>query len=126
MFVIFESSHLPILKSPNRITATIMASSFLSLAELLTWPGFFFALALICLVSAIFLYKYLPETKGKSLEEMSSYFASITGDRSILDAEDRLHHQHDTIAGTGDMEMRGFYESVEHENRHFCDDAAMT
>lgn len=94
-----------------------MASSFLSLAELLTWPGFFFALALICLASAIFLFAYLPETKGKSLEEMSSYFASLTGDRSILDAEDRLHHGHSpTVDETSDMEMRSFCVSEENRN----------
>ena len=29
---------------------------------------------------------YLPETKGRSLEDMSRYFAEITNDRSILDA----------------------------------------
>jgi MFS family permease len=74
----------------NRITATIMASSFLSLAEALTWPGFFLFLAAICIASCIFLYIYLPETKGKTLEEMSHYFAQVTGDRSILDAEEKL------------------------------------
>lgn len=101
-----------------------MASSFLSLAELLTWPGFFFALALICLASGMFLFQYLPETKGKSLEEMSFYFASITGDRSILDAEDRLHH-HDE--GESDMEMRAFDTSGEpSERRYLSDGAVMT
>jgi len=75
---------------PNRITATIMASTFLSVADWLTWPGFFLVLAGVCLLSALFLFIYLPETKGKSLEEMSLYFAEITGDRSILDVEERL------------------------------------
>lgn len=75
---------------PNRMTATIMASSFLSLSELLTWPGFFLVLAGICLFGAGFLYIYLPETKGKTLEEMAVYFAELTGDRSILDVEEQL------------------------------------
>lgn len=75
---------------PNRVTATIMASSFLSMSRLLTWPGFFLLLAGICLASCLFLYIYLPETKGKSLEQMAVYFAEITGDRSILDAEEKL------------------------------------
>jgi hypothetical protein len=39
------------------------------------------------------LYIYLPETKGKTLEEMAVYFAEITGDRSILDAEEKLHKE---------------------------------
>lgn len=87
---------------PNRITATIMASSFLTLASALTWPGFFLALAAVCLLSCWFLYVYLPETKGKSLEEMSHYFAEVTGDRSILDAEERLMRlYHDDVATMG-------------------------
>lgn len=72
---------------PNRVTATIMASSFLSVARVLTWPGFFLFLSGICLASCLFLYIYMPETAGRSLEEMAHYFSEITGDRSILDAE---------------------------------------
>jgi len=75
---------------PNRATATIMASTFLTMAHALTWPGFFLFLAGICVVSCLFLFRYLPETKGKSLEQMAVYFAEITGDRSILNVEERL------------------------------------
>ena len=78
---------------PNRIMSTIMSSTFLSAAHAMTWPGFFLFLAAICLAGALFLYVYLPETKGHSLESMSHYFAEITGDRSILDLEDRLHQE---------------------------------
>ena len=85
---------------PNRITATIMASTFLSLADALTWPGFFLILAGVCLGGAVFLFVYLPETKGRSLEEMSLYFAEITGDRTILDAEERLGKHHLSYATT--------------------------
>jgi len=99
---------------PNRITATIMASTFLSVAEVLTWPGFFLLLAGICLASCLFLFIYLPETAGRSLEEMAAYFAEITNDRSILEVEAKLHggdveltderHQLDGTA----MESKGF------------------
>ena len=78
---------------PNRITATIMASTFLSVADALTWPGFFLLLAGVCLASTAFLYHYLPETKGKSLEQMAVYFAEVTGDRSILDVEERVRRE---------------------------------
>ncbi|GAX12796.1 hypothetical protein FisN_15Hh275 [Fistulifera solaris] len=97
---------------PNRIMATLMASSFLSLAQWLTWPGFFFVLAIICLASAWFLWSYLPETKDKSLEEMSMYFAALTGDRSILDTEDRLHHGQPPCDESS-VELPGWHE----ENR---------
>jgi len=76
----------------NRATATIMASTFLSMARLLSWAGFFFVLAVLCLCILLFFYVYLPETKGRSLEDMSFHFAELTGDRSILEAEMR-HRQ---------------------------------
>jgi len=78
---------------PNRVTATIMASTFLTVAKALTWPVFFLVLAGVCLASLLFLYLYLPETAGRSLEEMAVYFAEITGDRSILDVEEKLHYE---------------------------------
>lgn len=74
----------------NRITATFVTSTFLTAAEILTWGGFFFVLAFTCLAICFFFWKYLPETKGRSLEDMSLYFAEITGDRTLLDAEERL------------------------------------
>lgn len=74
----------------NRITATLMASTFLSTANAMSWSGFFFLLSVVCLLVLVFIYFYVPETKGRSLEDMSVYFAEITGDRSILDAEARI------------------------------------
>jgi len=71
----------------NRVVATIMSSTFLSTASAMGWGGFFLMLCIICLVVAAFLYFYLPETRGRSLEDMSVYFAEITGDKSILEAE---------------------------------------
>jgi hypothetical protein len=35
----------------------------------------------------IFLYVFLPETKGRSLEEMSAFFAELTGDTELLETE---------------------------------------
>jgi len=71
----------------NRATATIFASSFLSVATAMTWSGFFIMMTVVCLVILSWMYIYLPETKGLSLEEMARYFAGITGDQSILEVE---------------------------------------
>ena len=68
----------------NRITATLMASTFLSTANKLGWGGFFLLLAAVCVIVAAFMYFYLPETKGRSLEEMTIYFAEIMNDREVL------------------------------------------
>ena len=80
----------------NRITATIMASTFLSVVGGIGWGTFFIVLAVICLLVAVFFYFLLPETKGRSLEEMSIYFAEITGDNTILEAESKILGQRGT------------------------------
>ena len=49
-------------------------------------------MAVVCLVILVWIYIYLPETKGRHLEEMAQYFADITGDRSVIEAERALHH----------------------------------
>lgn len=74
----------------NRATATLMSSTFLSTAHLMGWSGFFLLLCCICLIVFGFLYIFLPETKGRTLEDMSVYFAEITGDDRILEAEATL------------------------------------
>ena len=74
----------------NRVTATLMSSTFLSTANAIGWSGFFLLLSIICVVVFGFLYTFLPETKGRSLEDMSVYFAELTGDTSVLQAEARL------------------------------------
>lgn len=75
----------------NRATATIVSSTFLSVARAMTFAGFFIMLSLVCIVILIWMYVYLPETKGRSLEDMSQYFGEITGDRSIFEAEEMLY-----------------------------------
>ena len=48
-------------------------------------------LGVVCLLVLLYFYLYLPETKGRSLEDMSVYFAERTGNTAILDAKKRLH-----------------------------------
>ena len=86
----------------NRLTATIMASTFLSTANAISYAGFFFLLSAICVVCFAFLYIFLPETKGRSLEDMSLYFAEITGDRSVLEAEQQIQRGLRQGGGGGD------------------------
>ena len=75
----------------NRATATIVSSTFLSVAKAMTFAGFFIMLSLVCIIILVWMYVYLPETKGRSLEDMAQYFGEITGDRSIFEAEEMLY-----------------------------------
>ena len=45
---------------------------------------------------------YLPETKGKYLEEMAQYFAELTGDRSVMEAEEVIHRRGSVTADNQD------------------------
>jgi len=71
----------------NRVIATIITSTFISVAGAMTWAGFFFLQTFVCLVVAIFYFIFLPEFKGRPLEDTSLYFAEITGDRAVLEIE---------------------------------------
>ena len=75
----------------NRATATLVASTFLSVANAMTFGWFFIMMSLVCLIVLVWMYVFLPETKGRSLEDMSRYFGEITGDRSVLEAEETLY-----------------------------------
>ena len=79
----------------NRSFATLVSVTFLSTAEAMGWKNYFLMFAGICLASAVFVLALLPETKGRSLEDMSLYFAEITNDTSILDAEASLRKDED-------------------------------
>jgi len=74
----------------NRIFATLVSSTFLSTAQSIGWTQYFLVLAGVNVFFAFFVFVLLPETKGRSLEDMSLYFAEITNDTSILEAEAEL------------------------------------
>jgi len=74
----------------SRVYATIMASTFLSVADVIGYSGFFLMLSITCFLVLAFFWMYLPETKGRSLEDMTHYFAEVTGDHSLLQKEQEL------------------------------------
>jgi len=96
----------------NRVTATIISSTFLSVANAMSYAGFFIMMSLICLIVLVWMYVYLPETKGRPLEDMSRYFAEITGDRSLLDAEEMLYRNGNDDASSLERESRPAVEST--------------
>ena len=77
----------------NRFAATVMSSTMLSLSSLLGLSGLFFLLAVLCLIMCGLTHQYLPETKDRSLEEMSRYFAQMTNDVSVIEVEEGMQHR---------------------------------
>ena len=67
----------------NRLSAAVVSSTMLTLAGLLGWCGYFVSLALACALILAFFYIYLPETKGKRLEDITHYMEEITAPRGM-------------------------------------------
>ncbi|XP_010242001.1 PREDICTED: probable polyol transporter 4 [Nelumbo nucifera] len=58
----------------NRVCSGLIAMSFLSVSRAITVAGTFFIFSMISALSVVFAYKFVPETKGKSLEEIELLF----------------------------------------------------
>ncbi|GAB4853262.1 hypothetical protein Ancab_017448 [Ancistrocladus abbreviatus] len=64
------------------ISGTI-SMTFLSLSKAITTSGAFFLLAGIATVSWIFFFTFLPETRGRGLEEMDELFGDFKWQESL-------------------------------------------
>ncbi|XP_015952037.1 polyol transporter 5 [Arachis duranensis] len=61
----------------NRVTSGVVTMTFLSLSKAITIGGAFFLFSGIALLGWIFFYTMLPETRGKTLEEMQGSFGKF-------------------------------------------------
>ncbi|GKV19746.1 hypothetical protein SLEP1_g29970 [Rubroshorea leprosula] len=61
----------------NRVISGVISMTFISLYKAITIGGVFFLYAGIATVSWIFFYMILPETQGKTLEEMGGLFGKL-------------------------------------------------
>ncbi|GAB2283093.1 Dolichyl-phosphate-mannose--protein mannosyltransferase 6 [Dionaea muscipula] len=59
----------------NRLTNATISMTFISLYKAMTIGGAFYMFAGICVLAFLFFYLCLPETRGKSLEEIEMLFA---------------------------------------------------
>lgn len=87
---IFRAKAMSLAAFGSRVYATVMASTFLTVANAVGYAGFFLILSVTCFLVLAFFWIYLPETNGRSLEDMTLYFAQVTGDESVLQAEQEL------------------------------------
>ncbi|RCV19041.1 hypothetical protein SETIT_3G352100v2 [Setaria italica] len=58
----------------NRITSGVVTMTFISLYQAITMAGAFYLYAAIAAASFVFVYACLPETRGRSLEDMEELF----------------------------------------------------
>ncbi|KAF8032290.1 hypothetical protein BT93_D1263 [Corymbia citriodora subsp. variegata] len=82
----------------NRATSGLITMTFLSLSKGITIGGAFFLYAAVAAIAWAFFFTALPETQGRTLEDMQGLFGSLTGWRAVarklkMEAiEDGKHH----------------------------------
>jgi len=66
----------------NRVTSGVISMTFLSLSKGITIGGSFFLYAGIASLAWVFFFTYLPETRGRTLEQMGELFGipNMAGD----------------------------------------------
>ncbi|XP_044495764.1 probable polyol transporter 4 [Mangifera indica] len=81
----------------SRVSSGVIAMSFLSLCRAITVGATFFIFSLISAASVAFVYTCVPETKGKSLEEIEMLFQNERdwqgGEVELGDAESLVQRQ---------------------------------
>ncbi|KAK9715335.1 hypothetical protein RND81_06G158100 [Saponaria officinalis] len=60
--------------SVNRVVSGVVSMTFLSITKKLSFGGMFFVLSGVMMLASVFFFFVLPETKGKSLEEIGKLF----------------------------------------------------
>uniref|UniRef100_A0A7C9DAG0 Major facilitator superfamily (MFS) profile domain-containing protein n=3 Tax=Opuntia streptacantha TaxID=393608 RepID=A0A7C9DAG0_OPUST len=67
----------------NRVVSGVISMTFLSLSKAITTGGAFFLFAGIATLAWLFFFTFLPETQGRSLEEMNGLFEDFRWKESL-------------------------------------------
>ena len=69
----------------NRVTSGVISMTFLSLSKAITIGGSFFLYSGIAALAWVFFFTYLPETRGRTLEEMGKLFGMEDTDMAEIE-----------------------------------------
>ncbi|KAI3867683.1 hypothetical protein MKW92_036101 [Papaver armeniacum] len=75
--------------SVNRLVSGAVSMSFLSISDRISFAGTFFILSGITALGTLFFYLYLPETKGKNLEDIGALFEDKKETTATRDVSER-------------------------------------
>ncbi|CAL4923377.1 unnamed protein product [Urochloa decumbens] len=95
----------------NRVTSGVISMTFLSLSKGITIGGSFFLYAGVASIAWVFFFTYLPETRGRTLEQMGELFGipNMAGDdgyqqqQSPEKEKDNVIEMASTTATTSDV-----------------------
>ncbi|XP_011088358.1 polyol transporter 5-like isoform X1 [Sesamum indicum] len=96
----------------NRVTSGVISMTFISLYNAISIGGVFFLYAGIAAVAWVFFYTFLPETQGKTLEEMETLFGTFYKWRSTLRALNEKKRE-----GDRQVQMRNATSSSKEQNQ---------
>ncbi|XP_054787424.1 polyol transporter 5-like [Prosopis cineraria] len=85
----------------NRVTSGVISMTFLSLEKAITIGGAFFLFGGIATVGWIFFFTMLPETQGKTLEEMEGSFGKFRKNSSTANGVNHVHK----VNGNGQIQL---------------------
>ncbi|XP_012069681.2 putative polyol transporter 1 [Jatropha curcas] len=88
----------------NRLTSGVISTTFISLYKGITIGGAFFLFAAIAAVAWTFFFTCLPETRGRTLEDMEVLFGSFINWRSAL-KEDSLKKKAASSENNGQIQL---------------------
>lgn len=75
----------------NRLCSGLISLSFLSVSSTISMPGVFFVFSALSAMSVAFVHNFVPETKGKTLEQIECLFqgkrALKEGDLELVETE---------------------------------------
>ncbi|KAJ6742839.1 SOLUTE CARRIER FAMILY 2 FACILITATED GLUCOSE TRANSPORTER [Salix viminalis] len=74
--------------SVNRLVSGVMSMTFLTISNKITFGGMFFVLSGVMVAATAFFYVFMPETKGKTLEEIGALFEDKNTNSSVDDGRE--------------------------------------